>query len=67
MLSFVKDMEMTNCCEIYSRCSTDDQTVLSQILELKKIIQRKGLQIVVEFFDENNYWGQKLEYQNRIS
>jgi DNA invertase Pin-like site-specific DNA recombinase len=48
----VKGIDMTNRCAIYSRCSTDDQTVLNQILELKKIAQRKGFQIVAEFSDE---------------
>ena len=43
---------MTKRCAIYTRCSTQDQHVLNQILELKDIAKRKGLSIVSEFSDE---------------
>jgi DNA invertase Pin-like site-specific DNA recombinase len=39
-------------CAIYSRCSTQDQHVSNQILELKDIAKRKGLSIVSEYSDE---------------
>ena len=43
---------MTVRTAIYSRISTNDQTVSNQILELKDIANRKGYQIVAEFSDE---------------
>ena len=43
---------MTIRTAIYSRVSTNDQTVSNQILELKEIANRKGLEIVAEFSDE---------------
>ena len=43
---------MTKRCAIYTRCSTQDQHVLNQILELKDIAKRKGLSIVSEYSDE---------------
>ena len=43
---------MTARCAIYTRCSTQDQHVLNQILELKDIAKRKGLSIVSEYSDE---------------
>ena len=43
---------MSNRCAIYSRCSTHDQNVSNQIIELKNIAERKGLAIVSDFSDE---------------
>ena len=43
---------MSNCCAIYSRCSTSDQTVENQIRELKEIAERKSLLVVSQFSDE---------------
>ena len=43
---------MSKRCAIYSRVSTDDQTVQNQVLELKEIAVRKGLTVVSEFTDE---------------
>ena len=43
---------MTIRTAIYSRVSTNDQTVSNQLLELKEIARRKGYQIVAEFSDE---------------
>ena len=43
---------MSNRCAIYSRCSTHDQNVSNQIIELKNIAERKGLTIVSDFSDE---------------
>ena len=51
-MGFVKDMKMTVRTAIYSRVSTNDQTVSNQLLELKEIAKRRGFEIVGEFSDE---------------
>ena len=45
----MKDMDMTIRTVIYSRVSTNDQTVTNQLLELKEITKRRGFQIVAEY------------------
>jgi DNA invertase Pin-like site-specific DNA recombinase len=45
-------MKMTIRTAIYSRVSTNDQTVSNQLLELKEIAKRRGFEIVREFSDE---------------
>ena len=39
-------------CAIYSRVSTDDQTVENQLTILREIANRKGMTVVAEFNDE---------------
>ena len=39
-------------CAIYSRVSTDDQTVENQLMVLREIASRKGMTVVAEFNDE---------------
>ena len=39
-------------CAIYSRVSTDDQTVENQLMVLRDIAERKGMSVVAEFNDE---------------
>lgn len=39
-------------CAIYSRVSTDDQTVENQLMVLREIAVRKGMTVVAEFNDE---------------
>jgi len=39
-------------CAIYSRVSTDDQTVENQLMVLRETAERKGLTVVAEFNDE---------------
>ena len=39
-------------CAIYSRVSTDDQTVENQLMVLREIAERKGITVVAEFNDE---------------
>ena len=39
-------------CAIYSRVSTDDQTVENQLMILREIAVRKGMTVVAEFNDE---------------
>ena len=39
-------------CAIYSRVSTDDQTVENQLMVLREIAIRKGMTVVAEFNDE---------------
>ena len=41
-----------NRCAIYTRVSTDDQTVENQLIILREIAERKGLTVVAEFNDE---------------
>ena len=41
-----------NRCAIYTRVSTDDQTVETQLIILREIAERKGLTVVAEFNDE---------------
>ena len=41
-----------NRCVIYSRVSTNDQTVDNQINILREVAERKGLEIVKEISDE---------------
>ena len=43
---------MTIRTAIYSRVSTNDQTVSNQLLELKEIAKRRGFEIVADFSDE---------------
>ena len=43
---------MTNRCVIYTRVSTDNQTTENQLIELKRVAELKGLQIVNTFTDE---------------
>ena len=43
---------MTKRCAIYTRVSLDIQTTQNQILELKEIAKRKGLEVVSQFTDE---------------
>ena len=38
-----------NRCAIYTRVSTDDQTVENQLIILREIAERKGLTVVAEF------------------
>ena len=52
ILGFVKDVNMSKRCAIYSRVSTHEQTTSNQIMELKEIAARRGLTIVAEFSDE---------------
>ena len=41
-----------NRCAIYTRVSTDDQTVENQLMVLRETAERKGLTVVAEFNDE---------------
>ncbi len=41
-----------NRCAIYTRVSTDDQTVENQLIILREIAERKGMKVVAEFNDE---------------
>jgi len=48
---FVKEMDISKRCAIYSRVSTHEQTTSNQIMELKEIAALRGLTIVAEFSD----------------
>ena len=39
-------------CAIYTRVSTDDQTIENQLIILREIAQKKGLKVVTELNDE---------------
>ena len=52
ILGFVKDVNMSKRCAIYSRVSTHEQTTSNQIMELKEIVARRGLTIFAESSDE---------------
>ena len=43
---------MTNRCVIYTRVSTDNQTTENQLMELKRVVELKGLTIIDTFTDE---------------
>ena len=43
---------MTNRCVIYTRVSTDNQTTENQLMELKRVVEQKGLTIIDTFTDE---------------
>ena len=39
-------------CAIYTRVSTDNQTIENQLIILREIAQKKGLKVVTELNDE---------------
>ena len=43
---------MTNRCVIYTRVSADNQTTDNQLMELKRVVELKGLTIIDTFTDE---------------